>query len=163
MATPRSPSPRGDARLDSAPLLGGGGGGGGRRYGGALRRRRSGSGSVPAPERSPGDARAVPAGAGGGGGSAGGAAGRLGLLPPRGGARPPVEPRLHPRCRRRARAEPRREPVHAAPPLDRWVRRSVRPPHGLRRHRVPYAPRPERWIPHGRRRGDRNRWIVVVK
>ncbi|EEC73770.1 hypothetical protein OsI_08445 [Oryza sativa Indica Group] len=38
MATPRSPSPRGDARLDSAPLLGGGGGGGGRRHGGALRR-----------------------------------------------------------------------------------------------------------------------------
>ncbi|OEL25397.1 E3 ubiquitin-protein ligase [Dichanthelium oligosanthes] len=36
MATPRSPSPRGDALLDSAPLLGGGGGG--RRRGGALRR-----------------------------------------------------------------------------------------------------------------------------
>uniref|UniRef100_A0A0D9VJF3 RING-type E3 ubiquitin transferase n=1 Tax=Leersia perrieri TaxID=77586 RepID=A0A0D9VJF3_9ORYZ len=35
MATPRSPSSRGDARLDSAPLLGGGGG---RRHGGALRR-----------------------------------------------------------------------------------------------------------------------------
>ncbi|KAF0935983.1 hypothetical protein E2562_037746 [Oryza meyeriana var. granulata] len=34
MATPRSLSPRGDARLDSAPLLGGGG----RRHGGALRR-----------------------------------------------------------------------------------------------------------------------------
>ncbi|KAG8059906.1 hypothetical protein GUJ93_ZPchr0002g25111 [Zizania palustris] len=36
MATPRSPSPRGDALVDSAPLLGGGGGG--RRHGGALRR-----------------------------------------------------------------------------------------------------------------------------
>ncbi|KAG8071829.1 hypothetical protein GUJ93_ZPchr0006g42266 [Zizania palustris] len=34
MATPRSPSPRGDALLDSAPLLAGGG----RRHGGALRR-----------------------------------------------------------------------------------------------------------------------------
>ena len=38
MATPRSPSPRTDAPLDSAPLLGGAGGGGSRRRGGALRR-----------------------------------------------------------------------------------------------------------------------------
>nr|CAB3487967.1 unnamed protein product [Digitaria exilis] len=38
MATPRSPSPRADASLDSAPLLGGAAGGGSRRRGGALRR-----------------------------------------------------------------------------------------------------------------------------
>ncbi|CAD6259948.1 unnamed protein product [Miscanthus lutarioriparius] len=38
MATPRSPSPRADAPLDSAPLLGGASGGGSRRRGGALRR-----------------------------------------------------------------------------------------------------------------------------
>ena len=38
MATPRSPSPRADAPLDSAPLLGGATGGGSRRRGGALRR-----------------------------------------------------------------------------------------------------------------------------
>ncbi|KAJ1272464.1 hypothetical protein BS78_06G203500 [Paspalum vaginatum] len=38
MATPRSPSPRADAPLDSAPLLDGGSGGGSRRRGGALRR-----------------------------------------------------------------------------------------------------------------------------
>ena len=38
MATPRSPSPRADAPLDSALLLGGATGGGSRRRGGALRR-----------------------------------------------------------------------------------------------------------------------------
>lgn len=118
---------------------GGGGGGGGRRRGRAppavaprrARLLRRGGG---------GRCGAVGAGAGGGRGAPRGAAGGLGLLPPRRGARPALEPRFHHRRRRRARAQPRRGLAHAAPDLGRRLRPAVRRPHGLRRHRVPDAP-----------------------
>lgn len=86
-----------------------------------------------------------------GGGAPRGAAGGLGLLPPRRGARPALEPRLHHRRRGRPRAQPRRGLAHAAPDLGRRLRPAVRRPHGLRRHRVPDAPRPARWGASARR------------
>lgn len=139
MATPRSPSTRGDALLTRRPCSAG------------RRRRRPAPRARSAGRRSAarrgccgagaaGDAGAVGAGAGGGRGAPRGAAGGLGLLPPRRGARPALEPRFHHRRRRRARAQPRRGLAHAAPDLGRRLRPAVRRPHGLRRHRVPDAP-----------------------
>jgi hypothetical protein len=144
MATPHSPAPRGDALVDSAPLLGGGDG----LHGGALRRpslrgaarllRQGERWAMRQPSLLVREAAAEHL-----------EERQADWAPPRSGARPALEHCLRPRLRRRARAQPEESP---SVPLRFWIvgyaaqcilhmvcvaieyrmRRTVRRPHGQR-------------------------------